>query len=353
MFAHAESFSTRWIGLAVVLAVATTVPAWGWDEDGHAIITYVACDALPADMPAWIKTPQVRSRLVYLSSEPDRWRGQHSHVLNHINNPDHYIDAEKLVPFGLTLKTLPPFRRQFVDLLATQRALHPKKFKPRNAKKDLDYTALTPGLLPYRIAELQWKIAACWTQLNTYEKYPDRVSQSMIRNARKNIIYNMGIVSHYIGDGSQPLHLTIHHHGWVGPNPKGYTTDHNFHGYIDDGILRHHHITYDELKGRAKPARKVSPQQPWPDILGYLWETFEQVEPLYAMQKSGNLDGPEGKRFIENRLLTGGSMLAGVWEAAYRGSHIDQFRVKRLLERYPKEPGRAPEAQPMVPIGHH
>jgi hypothetical protein len=30
---------------------------------------------------------------------------------------------------------------------------------------------------------------------------------------------------HYIGDGSQPLHDTIHHDGWQGPNPKGVYTE--------------------------------------------------------------------------------------------------------------------------------
>jgi hypothetical protein len=335
------------IAIALVCAVSTRARAW--DEDGHAIVTFLAIDALPPDTPDWIKTPEVRARLVYLSSEPDRWRGQHSLVLDHINNPDHYIDEEELRDFGLSLETLPPFRREYIDMLARYRALHPDNAKRRDAAKDKSYIALTPGLLPYRIAELQWKIAGEWTQLKTYEKHPDRVSQTMITNARANIVYHMGILSHYVGDGAQPLHITIHHHGWIGPNPKGYTTDHDFHSYIDDGILRHHHISYDSLKGRALPARAVSVKDSWPEVLGYLSETLGQLEPLYALEQAGTLNKAAGKAFIENRLLAGGSALAGIWDAAFRGSTIDKFRVQRLKERYPKEPGRATAAHGAPP----
>ncbi len=82
----------------------------------------------------------------------------------------------------------------------------------------------------------------------------------------------------------------------------------------------------------------------WPDILGYLRETHGQIEPLYALEKAGTLQEAAGKAFIEDRLLAGGSALAGIWSAARRGSTIDKFRVRRLKERYPKEPGRAPAA---------
>jgi hypothetical protein len=84
----------------------------------------------------------------------------------------------------------------------------------------------------------------------------------------------------------------------------------------------------------------VDQEQYWRNTLAYLDESFRLVEPLYQIEKSGKLREGDGKRFIEDRLLTAAAMLAGVWDAAYRGAHIDEFRVKRLLERYPREPGR-------------
>ena len=334
-------------GLATAATVAlislSLAPgASAWDEDGHAIITYVACDSPPETMPDWLKSPEVRDRLVYLASEPDRWRGQHNVHLDHINNPDHYLDEEKLHPYGLSLKNLPRLRTEYTDILATKRALHPEKFQKRVAEKDKDYTRLSPGLLPYSIAERMWKVAAGWTQLKTYENHRDRISETMIKNAKENIIYHMGVLSHFVGDGSQPLHLTHHHHGWVGANPKHYTTDKAFHALIDDGIILFHGIYFDDLRNRKQPPRSFSTTNYWKDIRTYLYESYELVEPLYELEKTGDLKRAEGKRFIEGRLLEAGSALAGIWTAAYEGARIDDFRVNRLKKRYPKQPGLAP-----------
>ena len=54
-----------------------------------------------------------------------------------------------------------------------------------------------------------------------------------ISNAQANVIYRMGILSHFVGDASQPLHTTKHYNGWVGNNPKQYTTRRSFHSWID------------------------------------------------------------------------------------------------------------------------
>lgn len=318
---------------AICLLALAYSPAAAWDEDGHIIITRAAFVKLPESMPHWLRTAEVRARLEYLSTEPDRWRGQHNVHLDHINNPDHYIDEESLHPYGLSIKTLPLFRREFTDILATERALHPDKFASYDRSRDRSYTRLSPGLLPYRIAEVQWRIAGCWTTLKTYEKHPDLVTQDMIDNARQNIIYHMGILSHYVGDGSQPLHTTEHHHGWVGPNPKGYTQEHEFHQYIDGGIILHHGFTPESVAKKALPPRTISQEDYWKEIGAYLYETFEQVEPLYALEKSGELRSEAGKRFIENRLLSAGAMLSGVWSAAHEGARIDEFRENQLEEK--------------------
>ncbi|HRX84227.1 MAG TPA: hypothetical protein P5572_04335 [Phycisphaerae bacterium] len=329
----------------VGIVLFAAAQARGWGEEGHAIITELAFDKLPAGLPDWLKTPEVRARLRYLSSEPDRWRGQNDPVLNHLNGPDHYIDVEKLEPYGLTLENLPRFRTEYTDVMATLRAQSPDKFEKRNPAKDKDYTELSPGLLPYAIEENFLKIAASWTQLKTFEKYPDLVTPDMIANERENIIYHMGILSHFVDDGAQPLHLTKHHHGWEGPNPHGYTTDHHFHAYIDSGVINDHHIYYETLAGRAQDPRRFAPQDPWKDINAYLMETFKLVEPLYALEQSGELKKAEGKTFIEDRLVTGGSALAGLWTAAYYAGKIDDYRVRQLQGNPPKSvPGHAPQA---------
>ncbi len=316
-----------------LFALTWTLPASAWDEQGHATVTVLAHEKLPATMPGWLRTPEVRARLAYLSAEPDRWRGQKNVDLDHINKPDHYLDVEALEPYGLSLNKLPPLRRQYTDLLATVRTNHPDRF-PR-PERDNDYTRLTPGLLPWTIAELQWKIAASWTTLKTYEKHAELVRDDEMRFARDNVVLHMGLLSHYVGDGAQPLHLTDHHNGWIGPNPNGYTTSKQFHSFIDGGVIDLHGITTESLLPRAKAPRPVPVTAYWKDIAVYLGETHALVEPLYKLEKSGELRKEAGKKFIEARLLEGGAMLAGTWVAAYDGAVIDDFRVRQLLKRKP------------------
>lgn len=321
---------------AIILISVWALPglqAFGWDEEGHVTVTRLAVESLPTSMPAWIRTPEVRTRLEYLSVEPDRWRGQDNIHLDHINKPDHFIDAELLQPYGLSLETLPRLRREFTDALATQRALHPEKFGRDDRPDDPEYTHDVPGLLPYAIAELQWKVASSWSTLNAYERHRKYVTEDMIRNARENVVFHMGILSHFVGDGSQPLHTTSHFNGWSGENPRGFTTSNKFHSYIDGGVLRRHGIDRDSLKGRALSPAAVSTKAYWRNICAYLERTHDQVVPLYELEKSGDLNKEAGKKFIEQRLLDGGAMLAGVWEAAYNGAVIDDYLERKLTAR--------------------
>ncbi len=333
---------------ALLIVIVGSSPASAWDQDGHVIITRLACSRLPDKMPDWVRSEEARSRLEYLSNEPDRWRGQHNTHLDHVNGPEHYFDVETLGLYDLDLLNLPPLRREFLDRLATRRASRPQDFPTYDRSKDRDYTQRVPGLLPYRIAELEWQIAACWTTLMTYEAHRDLVTEEMLRNARENILYLMGILSHYVGDGCQPLHTTEHHHGWEGPNPKGYTTNYRFHQYIDDGIVLHHRITAESLLAQMPPPKAISTDGYWREICAYLNDTHTLVEPLYAMEKSGELREATGKKFIEDCFLEGASMLAGIWIAAYEGGHIDDFRVNQLKEQRRRERERSSAASDAI-----
>ena len=346
--------------LATLLVCLMAIqPAQAWDEDGHSIVAHLAIEQLPPNMPDWLRSPEFRTRLIYLSSEPDRWRGQHHDQLDHLNIPDHYFDVEQLEINGLSLKTLPPYRREFLDLLATRRALKPELFPPYDRAKDAAYTRLSPGMLPYRIAELQWQVASSWTTLKTYEQNRELVTYDLIRNARENVVFHMGLISHFVGDGAQPLHVTDHHNGWQGPNPQGYTTSRRFHQLIDGGLLSQFEITPASLGARALPPKKISGKDYWPQICAYVDASHEFVEPLYALEKSGDLYKPPGKRFLEERLLDGGSMLAGIWTAAYEAAVIDDFRVGQLKAKQGRRATTRPTSQPSsrpaeagaVPVG--
>jgi hypothetical protein len=167
-----------------------------------------------------------------------------------------------------------------------------------------------------------------------------------ISNAQANIITFMGVMGHYVGDGAQPLHVTVHHNGWTGANPHGYTTDSRFHAWIDGGFIAQAGITFARSGSRARPARLLA-TGPGPgerdamfaEAVRYLEAQHQRVEPLYKLEKAGGFgaDGPagsfDGREFIEEQLLRGGEMLGSIWLTAWRTAQPDRFLLDQLARR--------------------
>ena len=223
------------LAIAAVLG-ALTFNAGAWDYEGHHAINELALASLPADFGGFTLTPAMKNRIAFLGGEPDRWRNVGDLPLKHFNGPDHYIDLEDLKLYGLTPETLPLMRYDFVAVIARERAAHPDKFPPIDPAKDADHTRELSGFLPWAITENYEKLKSCFSYLKTFQKYGGTPEE--IANAEANIVYVMGVMGHFVGDGSQPLHTTMHFNGWVGDNPHGYTTSLKFHPWIDGGYFR-------------------------------------------------------------------------------------------------------------------
>ena len=164
-----------------------------------------------------------------------------------------------------------------------------------------------------------------------------------IANAQQNILYVMGVMGHYVGDCSQPLHVTKHHHGWVGDNPHGYATNSSIHAWIDGGFFRKAGgIKIELLTGTIRPARIVGdptkPDDLFKQVMAYLQETYKQVEPLYQFNKDGKLQpeserANEGRAFLEGQLVKGGQMLGNLWFSAWQQATEDKYLIRSLTER--------------------
>jgi len=325
----------------LVLAVAPAA-ARAWYEPGHRMVNQLALDSLPADFPAWIHEPATVDRIVFLSQEPDRWRRSRETLLQHYNGLDHFIELEQIGDAGLELASLTPFRYQFAAEFAAGRAAHPDRFPAIDAAKDQDHSLEWPGFLPWAIAEYYAKLQAQFSYLKTYELYGGTPEE--IANARANVIYVMGVMGHFVGDGSQPLHVTVHRSGWIGPNPHGYTTS-DFHALIDGAFIAKAGITLAELTPQVVPGRPLN-LTPRPDgrdpafvaAVDYLRETLATVEPMFRLVQEHKLvdGGPgssEGRKFIDGRLLAGGEMLGSLWLTAWRQAAPDAVLKATLVQR--------------------
>src|SRR5690349_9741348 len=76
---------------AAVLAVPSSLMAWG--NTGHRIIGELAVKALPAEVPAFLRTPQSALDVGELSREPDRSRGA-GRLHDNDRDAAHFIDLD-------------------------------------------------------------------------------------------------------------------------------------------------------------------------------------------------------------------------------------------------------------------
>jgi len=327
-----------------ILAVLGLPAARAWDYPGHRLINQLALAGLPADFPAFVHTPTAAERIAFLAGEPDRWRNSPDLPLQHENNPNHYLDLEQLGWAGLDPATVSPLRYEFALAFAAGRSAHLDKFPPIDPAKDAEHTREWAGFLPWEITEDYDRLKSAFSYLRAYVQGGG--TQTEIANAESNIVYLMGVMGHYVGDGSQPLHVTVYHHGWWGDNPRGFTTDPKFHAWIDGGFIARAGITFAGLKARARPAG-VLPTAPaagerdamFSEVMRYLQAQNERVVPLYELEKAGKLkaDGSpgsfDGREFIEEQLLRGGEMLGSIWLTAWRTAPPDQYLLDWLARR--------------------
>lgn len=325
-----------WLGAgaaAAVLACAAT--SEGWNGRGHRMVTRAAVEALPADAAPWAREPAVLEMIAEQSVEPDRWRGTRVPPMGHENSPDHYLDIELLAAFGLSLESLPQYRYDYVKVMAQAKALRPEGIPAYDPARDRDRSKEWPGFLPHAITEHYAKLVSSFSTLRILEEVagrePGRVSEANLARARANAIYHMGVLSHFVADAAQPLHTTIHHHGWVGDNPSGYTTDYGFHAYIDGAVIELHDVREPDLRERMR-SLAIGTADPWEDTLAHLGRSFEQVETLYRMHKDGSLRGPEGRVLITVRLADAASMLAALYAGAWAEAAPSDEQVANFLK---------------------
>jgi len=316
--------------IAALLSVQLVVPSgWGWGAEVHRLVTLLALEDLGPATPGWLSDPAVQRRIAFQSNQPDRWRGWKSLVLSHENDPDHYLDIERLAEFGLTLQSLPKLRREYLVLMVVSR--HERQAGPYDVSRDPARTHEWPGFLPYAIAAEYGKLQAAFNQVRIIERLNDPGRSVELEQARAIAIEHAGNLAHFVADATQPLHTTHHYNGWKGPNPAGYRWRERFHAYIDEGVATFHAIDAQMLRPQLRYEHAVDAADPWNDILRLVERSHAKVELLYALERDGRLDGPEGKALIAEQLADAASMLRAMIRAAYESSEPTEEQIARWV----------------------
>jgi type 1 glutamine amidotransferase len=349
----------RFLAVAGALLVVTTATLRAWDYEAHRVIHQLALASLPTNFPAFALTADARERIAFLAGEADRWRNTPDELsFSHATGPDHYFDVEYLEGVGLAPEALPIFRYEFAVQLAAARAARPDQFPPIDARRNKDRTQESIGTLPWALAENVGRLKSGFSYLNAFEQHGGTPEE--IANAQANIIYAMGFMGHFVGDATQPLHTTKHHHGWVGENPQGYTRDRGIHQWIDGGYFaKTGGVQAEPLLRRIRPAQLVggngTEEELFRALTAWLLEQHQRVEPLYQLHKDGKLSGDgaaglEGRAFLEEQLVRAGQMLGNVWYTAWQRAPQDGYLKRKLIER---QTARAGQLRVLVVTGGH
>jgi hypothetical protein len=299
---HSTRLGKKLIGVALlVLSLGQTPVAFGWGAEGHQYINKVAAQHIPPDMPRSLR--QAVAEITYLGPEPDRWRSPATFALKNAQEPDHFIDLERVA----WLDPLPPGRYEFYRKLYEKRAAttdHPDDYLPEHV-----------GLQPYIVAEIYGRLVAAFHQYRQL-----REQHQATASVRHAIVFYAGWLGHYVADGSQPLHTTIHYNGWVGPNPNGYTTEHGIHAQFESAYVAQN-ITARDFAQMVRPPQRLT--EPFAEYIEYLKQSNKLVEKVYELDKAHGFAGkgtPEAFDFTTHRLAAGSQMLLNLWYTAWLDS---------------------------------
>jgi len=272
--------------------------ALGWGNEGHIYVNRVAAEKIPASMPRFLRRAVVE--IAYLGPEPDRWRSPTEFALKNSQEPDHFIDLERVD----WLDPLPRGRYEFYRKLYEKRAAttdHPDDYLPEHV-----------GLQPYITMEVYGRLKAAFREYRKLKS--DHQPTASVEQA---IIFYAGWMGHYVADGSQPLHTTIRYNGWVGANPNGYTTLHDIHSQFETAYVGAN-ISAKNFAGLVNAPEKLD--DPFVRYVAYLRESNGLVEKVYAIEKAGGFrekGSPEAFEFTTHRLAAGSQMLVNLWYTAW------------------------------------
>ena len=173
------------------------------------------------------------------------------------------------------------------------------------------YERMKAGMRLYRAVDNPQQspanLATTLAAISPLFRDPAQVKQMLAND----IAFYMGWVGHYVADAAQPLHNSMHHDGWSGANPKGYTRDTQIHGRFESRYVDLIETTApDVVKYMRKDARHLD--DVWKATLDHSLEARESVEDVYRADLRGAFqkkDDAEARELVYKRLAAGASFL--------------------------------------------
>jgi hypothetical protein len=299
---------------AALLLPTDGVEAWG--NTGHRLIGLAAVRALPDELPDFLRTPAAAAEVAELAREPDRWKGA-GQPHDRERDTAHFVDMDDaghiMNATGPSIDALPELKSQYDAALIA-------------AGLDVN----DAGYLPYAILDGWQQLArdfAYWRVLSAAEARETNMERrAWYRQDRERrealILRDLGVLAHYVGDGSQPHHTTIHYNGWSrdAPNPEGFTTSRQTHAAFEGAFTAR--VARLDVLEVALPAARLDEADVRARTAAYLRATLNQVTPFYRLEKAGGFRDadPRGAAFATERLAAAAGELRDLTTLAWRAA---------------------------------
>lgn len=328
--------STFAMAAAAVLACGAQ-RAHAWGHTGHVLIGQTAMRALPDTVPAFLRTGYAVNYVGELAAEADVSKSSgdaatpNADVHDFERDSGHYIDLDDN---GFVQPT-----PSYPEVAALQLS---QLLAPAQGRRDFD-TLLrvnTPtgtqqtqytGYLPFNLVD-HWqqirKDLAYWRAFTAAIANPATAAADRdfftreLRFREALTLRDIGYWAHFVGDASQPMHVSVHYNGWGSayPNPNGYTTS-GIHAAFEGAFVKAN-LTARDIAARigayadcatvtGAACAGIEPRVRW-----YLGQTLTAVVPLYDLTKTllggaatGNpwstTTDPAAKAFVAARVAAG------------------------------------------------
>lgn len=311
------------VGVVILTSLLTMSSARAWGIKGHTIIGEAAMATLPAELPPFMRADASQKEIIYLQAEEDRLKIDEDHETAWAREwtTDHYLDIadDGLIGGVVSIAALPATRDDFDNLLL--RNQHP-------------VDPYSVGFLPYAILEGYEQVRSDFALWRLASVQESRATGSARESAAATVteraaltIHDIGLFSHFVGDGSQPLHVTVHYNGWGAyPNPDGFTESKSTHADFESAFVDRFITAANVFPMVGQP--QILSAVPLPEIQRYLQATGTQVRQFYKLEKAGafnlsdtsSVGHQKAIEFTARRLAAASQMLDALILTAWRTS---------------------------------
>lgn len=287
--------------------------ALAWGASGYRIVGELASQALPPEIPEFLRTPEAGRQIAEVARQPDWSRGAGDPHDADSDPANYVLVGDNLKISGGPLLSALPANREAYD--AALRAAGSSQYRA--------------GYLPYAIIDgwqqlamdlAYWRADAAGAR---WAKTPDERSWFLKdQYVREGLtIRDLGYLAHFVANGAQPMNVSAHANGWGSyPNPEKFSNAKDLRARFEGTVVRSH-ITDKDISAAMAPYRdcRCSIQR---RVSDYLVATRKEIISLYRIEKSGGLAGDrsDDRSFVVGRLAAATSGLRDFVLDAWRTS---------------------------------